>query len=175
VTEKLKRTPRVTAKWKYHIAAMVRVLMGGPFNKARLSDSTYCRKYCESVLSRLDAFETQFATALKLLEQKISELNMDKHARDLPQNAKLANELLAACRAVGNSEFKIESGTQDSFDGLFAGIVASVTPDTRSGFIRYGQRLFYFKVASEALHPDARVRFRLRQVGDTVEAYDLQH
>lgn len=179
VNEKTRRKHTFDKKWRYHISAMVRMLAGGPFNRTRLSDAATCKKYCEGISSEISAnFDHHFDVAVKTL---IDTLAVERPAagsdRDLPQNKDLTTKLLNRCRDIYQKRSVKPSAqadfSTDNFNGVFLGSVGQLIPEKKFGFIEYGQRRFFFKLPSSGISTKMKVRFKVRKVGDAVEAYDV--
>lgn len=176
IDKRLKRSLGNYLKWRYHLALMVRMLAAGPFNRSRLSDPAYCKRYCEAVLKALQDFGRLFEDAKRHLDKALL-ARRGKSSRDLPQDAELARALFETCRdqflngtATAAKQSEIDPGI---FDGTFVGVVSQVVPEKKFGFIEYGQRRFFFRLESPSTATGSKVRFRVRKSGDTLEAYQL--
>jgi hypothetical protein len=94
--------------------------------------------------------------------------------RDLPQIKALCDGLMVECRNafLGRTagESQVDKGR---FDGQFVGKVKAVVPERSLGFIEYGQRQFQFALGSAELKIGQRVRFRLKQLEQRTEAFDV--
>lgn len=168
------------AKWRYHLALMIRVLIGGPFNKSRLSDSAYCKRYCKSVIDNLNQFDRIFDLSLQIIDLEILREAKTISNRDLPQDGKLASRLFIQCKEKYlsiNTNSKTRSAVDaGSFDGTYIGKVGQIITEKKFGFIEYGQRHFYFEATpstSKNYQQGSKVRFKVRKSGDTHEAYDV--
>lgn len=178
IDKRLKRSLGNYIKWRYHLALMVRMLAGGPFNRSRLSDPAYCKRYSEAILNSLEQqFAQLFEEARGLLDTTLNARREKQSNRDLPQDAKIAAGLMEQCKRKYLLETQ-NSGKQTSvdagiFDGTFVGSISQIIPEKKFGFIDYGQRRFFFKFESNRYTPNAKVRFKVRNSGDTIEAYDV--
>lgn len=175
--ERIRHEKSKFSKWRFHLATMIRMLVGGPFNKNRLSDSVYCKRYCDTMNSALIDFDKNFDIASEILNKSLEEVSESKSVRDLPQNKKLVADLIDACRKVylannapSNKEARQET---DTFDSVFIGEIDQIIPEKKFGFITYGQRRFFFANPLPSLVIKQRVRFKVKKIGDTVEAYDI--
>jgi AIPR protein len=177
VNERLRQRARPQLKWKYHLAAMIRMLSGGPFNVNRLSDSAHCKRYCESLQASSADFGTHFDTAVGLLAEALNARAARRNFRDLPQDADMAKELLSDCRKDylqrNMARSKVAKSEIEKFDGTYVGSIAQIVKEKQFGFIIYGQRRFYFALANGHHSPGSKVRFRLRKSGDSWEAFDV--
>jgi hypothetical protein len=180
VNDKLKkRALTAYKKWRYHLAVMVRFLAAGPFDRSRLSDPAYCKKYCEQLANRIsDSFDTVFDQALAILKQAISSHATQKSDRDLPQDSNLTKQVLEQCRAQYFGQQPNQSNIDqqrlaENFNGLFLGTVGQLVPEKNFGFINYGQRRFFFRLTKQHLKEDMKVRFKVRTNSRDPEAYDV--
>ncbi|MGN7985403.1 AIPR family protein [Burkholderia sp. 22313] len=175
--ERIRRGGKKFAKWRFHMATMIRMLIGGPFNKNRLSDPVYCKRYCDSMNTSLVDFDANFDIATGMLDKLLNEIPQSGSLRDLPQDKKLADDLIDECKRIylSMNATSNEGAQQDlgAFDSVFVGAVDQLIPEKKFGFILYGQRRFFFSNPSASLVAKQRVRFKVRKSGDTVEAYDV--
>lgn len=176
VNNRLKRGDKEHGKWKYHLAAMVRMLILGPFPKSRLSDTNFCRKYCDNLGEKLNNFDEYFDIAINILVSNIPAVNQrSQHMRDLPQNATIASKLISECRDVylRKNRNNISSISAEKFDGTFIGQINQIIAAQNLGFIEYGHRKFFFKFKDSSFLAGQKVRFKVRKVGDAHEAFDV--
>ncbi|MBQ2646323.1 MAG: AIPR family protein [Achromobacter sp.] len=175
--ERIRRGGKKYSKWRFHLATMIRVLVGGPFNKSRLSDPNYCKRYCDGLNEGLVGFDASFEAAAATLDKFLGDMPKSRSMRDLPQDKKLVDDLIKSCRDSFMQKNKNDKGSEakdlGSFDSVFVGTVEQLIPEKKFGFINYGQRTFFFSNPSLGLAAKQRVRFRVRRSGDTVEAYDV--
>lgn len=180
VGRKIRRQNPYYKKWLYHISAMIRMLVGGPFNRTRLSDAPACKKYCEKITSDLtQSFDQQFEMALKILIDLLAAGKFSNRSdRDLPQNKELTKQLMDECKSLylrrHHSNVLPAESVSESFNGVFIGTIGQLVPEKQFGFIEYGQRRFYFKISSSSLASKMKVRFKVRKSGTEAEAYDVQ-
>lgn len=177
ISEKLRRHNSVPVKWKYHIAAIVRMLATGPFNSKRLSDPVYCKRYCEALRDATAKFNENFNAAVKLLNKALKSREGKRNSRDLPQDSNLTAEVLGEAKRMFLDRNKLEDKHSDvdegKFDGTFVGSVCQLIPEKRFGFVEYGQRQFFFKFEVQKYNKNQKVRFKVRKSGDTLEAFDI--
>lgn len=174
--EIIRRSGSEYKKWRFHLATMIRMLVGGPFNKSRLSDSLYCKRYCDAMSANLVGFDEKFSAATKVLNKLLDELK-SKSLRDLPQDKRLVVNLIDECKGIYLAKNlvsnKAEQQDADVFDSIFVGVVDHLVPEKKFGFILYGKRQFFFSNPSSSLVTKQRVRFKVKKIGDTSEAYDV--
>jgi hypothetical protein len=177
VDRALKQKSGEFARWRYHIAVMVRMLLAGPFNKTRLNDPAYCKRYCEAVVGSLKDFKKFFDVAFSLLNREMELESKKSSNRDLNQHGPLAKRLITECRDRYLSDNKrsdshsvVDAG---SFDNTYVGKVGQIVAEKKFGFIEYGQRRFFFSLESLNFPMGAKVRFRVRKSGDTHEAFEV--
>lgn len=176
VNQRLRKGDKEHGKWKHHLAAMVRMLILGPFQKSRLSDANFCRKYCDNLGEMLQNFDEYFDIAIRILEDCISTRSQHSpNIRDLPQNGIIASKLISECRDVFSKKNRPNSASfiTEQFDGTFVGQISHLIPAQNSGFIEYGHRKFFFKFKDTALLARQKVRFKVKKVGDAHEAFDV--
>lgn len=177
IDKRLKRGLGSYIKWRYHLALMVRMLAGGPFNLSRLSDPAYCKRYSEAILKNLAEFAKYFDEAMAYLNAALSGRPGKNSNRDMPQDVALAKVLLEQCKQKYLKGTSTEAVRKDIdagiFDGTFVGTINQIVAEKKFGFIDYGQRRFFFKVEAATYEPKAKVRFKVRKSGDTLEAYDV--
>lgn len=175
--ERIRRGAGKYAKWRFHLATMIRMIVGGPFNKNRLSDSVYCKRYCDALSSALVDFDIKFNTVTAILDRLLKDVPKERSLRDLPQDKKLVADLINECKRIYLSKnADSNKGNQKdlgSFDSIFIGEVDQLIPEKKFGFILYGQRRFFFSNPPASVIVKQRVRFRVRKSSDTVEAYDV--
>lgn len=175
--ERIRRRGNKYAKWRFHLATMMRMLIGGPFNKNRLSDPAYCKRYCDAMSTGLVDFVANFDAATEILDRLLREVPKSRSLRDLPQDKKLVADLIEECKKnyLAKHINSNKGAQQDlgAFDSVFVGEVDQLIPEKKFGFIQYGQRRFFFSNPSASLVVRQRVRFKVRKSGDTVEAYDI--
>lgn len=165
-------------RWRYHLAMMVRTILGGPFSKGRLTDSNYCKNYCGRIIRSLEennALPTALNQAEAILDAAIKKTN--KHERNLTQNNEFSKSLILDCIKASQSKTQTAADGIEipKFDGFYVGNIKSIVPEKKFGFIQYGQRQFYFRYIKETFVTEQQVRFKLkasRNAGES-EAYDV--
>lgn len=176
VNQRLKRGDKEHGKWKYHLAAMVRMLILGPFPKSRLSDTNFCRKYCDNLGEKLQNFNEYFDTAISILEGCIPvQSQRSPNIRDLPQNANIASKLISESREVfsKNNRNNTSPIAAEHFDGTFVGKINQLIAAQNLGLIEYGHRKFFFRYKDTGLLAGQKVHFKVKKVGDANEAFDV--
>ncbi len=175
ISDRLKKTAKDCGKWKYHLSAMVRMLMVGPFSKNRLSDVNYCRKYCENLTLKLTNFDRYFDSAAGILFKTISNVNSKSRSiRDLPQDGKLAESLISECRTIYlNSNHQRLEASGEEFDHTFIGKISNIISGQNLGIIEYGQKRFFFPNKDTSLTTGQKVRFRVHKINNAFEAYEV--
>jgi hypothetical protein len=124
----------------------------------------------------LTNFDECFEMAIAILKNDISSSNQrSQNMRDLPQNASVASKLITECRDVFLRKNRIDSSSNsaDKFDGIFIGHINQIVAAQNLGFIEYGHRKFFFKFKTGPFLAGQKVRFKVRKVGDTHEAFDV--
>ena len=145
----------------------------------RLSDAATCKKYCESLALQLTThFDDRFSVAVTILIDTLrSYHSTGRSERDLPQDKELTKQLLNGCRSIYLAQFpqasRLPAGVTETFDGVFLGMVGQLVPEKKFGFIEYGKRTFFFHVKDTSLKSSMKVRFKVRKMQDSVEAYDV--
>lgn len=166
-------------RWRYHLAMMVRTLLGGPFSKGRLSDSNYCNRYCAQILKLLEDKNTlskALSQAESILDAAIKKKGISE--RNLTQNEEFSKSLVLDCIKATTSSVQGNKGILDTpkFDGFYAGKIKTVVPEKKFGFIQYGQRQFFFHFGSGQFITGQLVRFKLKagRKSNEVEAYNVE-
>lgn len=165
-------------RWRYHLSAMIKLLAGGPFNTNRLSDPVFCKKYCNSVADKIhSSFDQLFDTANQILTTHISSARKaNRSERDLPQDSQLAKSLLEECRMMyfqSNKKAEPKQNPTENFNGIFLGTIDQIVAEKRFGYIKYGERSFFFKLDRSNLSLGQRVRFKVKKIGREAEAFDI--
>lgn len=175
--ERIRRGSGEYAKWRFHLATMTRMLVGGPFNKNRLGDSAYCKRYCDAMSIALTNFDEFFDVVCEILDRLLAEVPKARASRDLPQDGKLVIDLIEECKRIYISKNSTadKASQQDfgSFDSVFVGLIDQIVFEKNFGYITYGHRRFFFSGPSASLVVRQRVRFKVRKSNDTLEAYDI--
>lgn len=168
-------------RWRYHLALMMRAIIGGPFVINRLNDKKYCKAYCENIASALSdkgRFDRTFAQAQQLLSKEAAVRKLPD--RTLTQDRTLTKRLVDLSIDLSKKASQNKGGSNKpvadtpAFDGYFVGKVKKLVPTKQCGYVQYGTRQFYFRLKDEQLDVGQNVKFRLRAGGSSEsEAYDL--
>jgi DNA-directed RNA polymerase subunit E'/Rpb7 len=88
----------------------------------------------------------------------------------LPQDAKLAENLISECKKIYlSSNHQVREVLSEEFDHTFIGKISNIISGQNLGIIEYGQKRFFFPNKDANLNVGQKVRFRVHKINNAFE------
>lgn len=178
VTREVRNHRAINPIWRYHIALIVRILVGGIFQKSSLVNAKQAENYCRKVVDHLRSAESQREIVVDAWSILCGEHGTSPPPNNATRSSVFTDSLIQRAAVQAPAVTKQYVGaSQISIEAQYAGEITAVVADRHFGYVKYGHRhfLFHFSYKNPFTSADVgrKVRFRLTTMGDAIDATDV--